>query len=1157
MNKQVYLATASLILMSVLATAAISPESATISPTQKAVLLGTNVNLHIESSEINNDWTFQWSAQRGNIVGSGSSAVYSAPSGITPGYDVVSVTISDGAGSSVTEHAAMLLYKQFIILKAEDYVCWDYLSDNWKYYFQYMAQRGIKTSAGLITESIEPSWNVLPGYHEYVQYTKDRHASGLVEFWHSGYDRAHGDGWYEFSGTTYEFQKAHLETGQALAQTVLGFPLTAFAAPYSAYDAVTTRAIDESDKMEMWMFASNTGSTKVTVPRVGGEIEASAGTPSYVKFLATYGPSRPCVILQHHPAWQSFRDNYSQFEQILDHLIGQKVFFVTPTEYARAITRGIFPLTPGVDTDDDGLTDVLEGQGDADHDGLPDFLDDTGPNPNPNPALIVTANSVALHPGDTTNLTVGPQAALDPAWSYTWSVSLGTITPNGSRAVYYAPQRTDPTNITVTVAVTDNDEMIGTYERPLLLYNQLVMLKADDWVRDPDYYMGIGLRWDAYVDYLKSRGIKASLGLIARSLEPDYPYPGDNQFTEFVTYSKNAYSTGLFDFFNHGYDHSGDGSSAEFWNMPYEFQKERLENCNAMAKQVLGITLRAFAAPFNAIDDITARVVDESQDTQVWVFNAPYTSQKITLERAAGEVEPYTTGDPNFEGFLQGYDPNANYAVLQHHPNSPLFEQHFDQFKEIIDYLVNRKVTFITFAEYYRLIHDKIVPSAPGGEADSDGDGIPDSVEGTGDSDGDGIPNHLDPDVRPSITAQPAGGTITEGQPFTFQVAASGTNPLRYQWNKDGLPIAGAMGASYAVPSATVADSGAYTVLVSNRAGDYLGNALSAPAVLVVNTSQTLKPVITLNGTSTVTVEQNSPYVDAGATAKDAAGDDITSSIVVTGAVNTSAVGVYTLTFNVTDAQGNAAAHVTRTVNVVSSAKPIITLQGSNPATVEAKTGYADAGATARDAAGNDITSRIVVAGTVNTDVIGTYTLTYSVTDIHENQADPVTRTITVVDTIKPVTTRLGKSSINVEGKSAFADAGATAQDNYDGNITANIVKTGTVNTNVLGTYTITYNVSDSSGNAATPVTRSVTVVDTQKPVITMKGKSVVTVRRNRQYVDAGATANDAFEGNITAKIVTTSKVNTSRNGTYTVKYNVKDGSGNAASQKVRYVIVY
>ena len=70
-------------------------------------------------------------------------------------------------------------------------------------------------------------------------------------------------------------------------------------------------------------------------------------------------------------------------------------------------------------------------------------------------------------------------------------------------------------------------------------------------------------------------------------------------------------------------------------------------------------------------------------------------------------------------------------------------------------------------------------------------------------------------------------------------------------------------------------------------------------------------------------------------------------------------------------------------------------------------------------------------------------------------------------------------------GRWYYTDAGATASDDTDGNITASITTTitfngnavGAINTNTAGVYSIAYNVSDTAGNQATPVTRTVTVM--------------------------------------------------------------------------------
>ena len=79
-------------------------------------------------------------------------------------------------------------------------------------------------------------------------------------------------------------------------------------------------------------------------------------------------------------------------------------------------------------------------------------------------------------------------------------------------------------------------------------------------------------------------------------------------------------------------------------------------------------------------------------------------------------------------------------------------------------------------------------------------------------------------------------------------------------------------------------------------------------------------------------------------------------------------------------------------------------------------------------------------------------------------------------DAVPPVLTLLGAATVTVPSGSVYTDAGAVAQDNIDGDVSRFIVTTGAVSTAVAGNYIVTYNVADRAGNAATPITRTVTV---------------------------------------------------------------------------------
>jgi hypothetical protein len=162
-------------------------------------------------------------------------------------------------------------------------------------------------------------------------------------------------------------------------------------------------------------------------------------------------------------------------------------------------------------------------------------------------------------------------------------------------------------------------------------------------------------------------------------------------------------------------------------------------------------------------------------------------------------------------------------------------------------------------------------------------------------------------------------------------------------------------------------------------------------------------------------------------------------------------------------------------------------------------------------------------------------------------------------DTVAPIITLVGSPKIDVVVGGTFTDPGTTASDNVDGDITSRVVVAGdAVNVNKAGTYVITYNVSDASANAATQVTRTVTVAeDTVRPVITLNGSASINVTVGGTFTDPGATATDNVDGNISSRIVVAGDtVDTNKEGTYIITYNVKDTANNAATQVTRTIVV-
>src|SRR5437588_261516 len=119
--------------------------------------------------------------------------------------------------------------------------------------------------------------------------------------------------------------------------------------------------------------------------------------------------------------------------------------------------------------------------------------------------------------------------------------------------------------------------------------------------------------------------------------------------------------------------------------------------------------------------------------------------------------------------------------------------------------------------------------------------------------------------VAPTITTQPASQMVSAGQAATFTVAATGTAPLSYQWQRNGTAIGGATAASYTTPATTASDSGAqFTVVVSNAAGSVTSNA----AALTVNAALVAPTITTQPASQTVSAGQTATFtVTASGTA--------------------------------------------------------------------------------------------------------------------------------------------------------------------------------------------------------------------------------------------------------------------------------------------------
>jgi glucose/arabinose dehydrogenase len=117
----------------------------------------------------------------------------------------------------------------------------------------------------------------------------------------------------------------------------------------------------------------------------------------------------------------------------------------------------------------------------------------------------------------------------------------------------------------------------------------------------------------------------------------------------------------------------------------------------------------------------------------------------------------------------------------------------------------------------------------------------------------------------PSITDQPDSLTVAVGQSATFQVAASGSGPLQYQWQRNNVNIAGATSTSYTLNNASLADNGAtFRAIVSNSFGSFTSN--SATLTVTGNSA----PVGTITAPTNSTLYRGGQVIAFSGTGSDA-----------------------------------------------------------------------------------------------------------------------------------------------------------------------------------------------------------------------------------------------------------------------------------------------
>jgi PKD repeat protein len=306
------------------------------------------------------------------------------------------------------------------------------------------------------------------------------------------------------------------------------------------------------------------------------------------------------------------------------------------------------------------------------------------------------------------------------------------------------------------------------------------------------------------------------------------------------------------------------------------------------------------------------------------------------------------------------------------------------------------------------------------------------------------------------------------------------------------------------------------------------------------------KPVVTLIGSSLYRVEIHKPFIDPGVSALDNLEGEIGYRAEVISNLDTSKAGIYTIKYTVKDLYGNVSDTAYRTVQMeVNRTGPVITLIGADTQYVEVFSNYTDSGATAKDNTGGSLDSALQVSGFVNTMALGTYYVTYEVTD-QFNYTTTKQRVVIVRDTEAPfIGTTYGGNVIRHQITTPYADANIVLRDNYYGREELTITRTGTINPNKGGTYYLRYNVCDPSHNCTGDYFVQVEVEDTIPPVAQLLGDNPLTIDVFEPFTDPGVSATDNYYSQASLIIIKTNNIQIGTLGKYTISYTIRDGAGN------------
>ena len=371
--------------------------------------------------------------------------------------------------------------------------------------------------------------------------------------------------------------------------------------------------------------------------------------------------------------------------------------------------------------------------------------------------------------------------------------------------------------------------------------------------------------------------------------------------------------------------------------------------------------------------------------------------------------------------------------------------------------------------------------------------------------------------IAPSITTPPAAASVVTGSTATFTVVAAGSAPLTYQWRKDGIALAGAVGATLTIPNAQPVAAGSYSVVVTNNVSAVTSTAaaltVTAPVVPpVINSANTASgglgvPFAYLITATNTPTSFNATGLPAGLTVNTATGvisgtpTAAGSSAITLTATNPAGSGTQALTFTVAQPVPviSSAAVATGRAGVVFAG--YTTTATNSPTSFALASGALPAGLSLNPANGQ-ITGTPSASGTFNVTLTATNAGGTSV-------AFPVSFRIAAAATVPVVTSspvatgRVGEA-FSYQTTASFSPTGFAAVGPLPGGLSINATGLVSGTPTTAGRFTMSLTATNADGTSAPLVVQVTITPSALSPVITSSST-------------AGGTAGSAFAYTIAA----------------------------------------